>query len=1369
MKNSKISKGIKYLIVIMFVFIVNPNVFAQFPLRDSIEFQPRNGLPNFFNKIKNKEPIEVGFIGGSITQVDGWSVNTLAWLKDYYQLNNVTEHNIAIGGTDSKYGVFRIDNELLDKYSCDLIFVEFAVNDDSWISNDILKSMEGIVRKIWEKDPYMDICFVYTFQSDFFDEIEIGKMNLTASMHDTIASYYNIPSIFWGVEAYKSLQTGLVVWEDEVTNIFTSQNESGQYVFTSDGVHPTNYGHQIYTDVISKSFKKIDTLNIKSAHELIMPLTSDNYENAKMSPVTVPNNHGFDEIDSIGELSYLSVYLDNAAKFLVSSDNADYYSFSFKGKEIGLNMIIGPTGGKYIVEIDGESKEYEAFTGSCSMFLKYANYIKVSEDVVHKVKIYPSESILTLAEKRNILSDESQKLDLDNNPEKYNKSELIFSDILLTGEITNFYNDTVSICRGDSVIWQNKTYKTAGEYYAIYQSSGGLDSIYQLNVNTYVQYYIEQKDTINFRDSLFWEGAYYKKTGDYVVTYPSTSGCDSVLVLKLVVNDSPYLSEYLFEEPTGLTVIDSRGSNNGTLTNTVERVSGARGNGLKLTGEEYVDLGKCFGDEVSDEVTLSAWLKPDGTSGSYQGVVLHGSTSLDNYALYINPELKSVVFRTRNTSPFVSEWMEVTASILWDGNWHQLTATYNGEQKVIYLDGVALRTMEAIGNIESGSGYNLYIGAGRSLTSWDMYKGLIDEVRIYNYGLTAAEIPVPDLVKPVVTSFTISTESSTLVVPLTSFSATDNRGITGYKLTESVTAPLSTDGGWEASAPLSYTFGTEGTKTLYAWAKDAAGNVSDAASSQVVISLPVVTDHDKPVITSFTLPSESSTLVVSVTSFAATDNTVVTGYKLTESVTAPLPTDGGWEASVPLSYTFATEGTKTLYAWAKDAAGNVSDAASSQVVISLPVVTDHDKPVIISFTLPSESSTLVVSVTSFAATDNTAVTGYKLTESVTAPLPTDGGWEASVPLSYTFATEGTKPLYAWAKDAAGNVSDAASSQVIIKLPVSSFYSEYLFEEPGGLTVLDSKGSNNGTLINTVERVSGVRGNGLKMTGAGYVNLGKCFGDEVSNAVTLSAWIKPDKISGSYQGVVLHGSASLDNYAIYINPDLKRVVFRTRNTVPSASQWMEVAASVLWDGNWHHVTATYNGTQKVIYVDGVALKTANASGNIESGSGYNLYIGAGRSLTSWDMYKGLIDEVMICNYGLTSPEITNIFNGINQTTLKNMEIPEDIKVEASSEDDFNSVISSEKIYLINDVTDFSQNFDFTMYPNPANSLVNIDFGLMPGIESAIELIDQNGRVIQSKKIVSQRFVIDLNNYSPGVYYLRFKNDKLQKTKKLIIKN
>jgi hypothetical protein len=103
-------------------------------------------------------------------------------------------------------------------------------------------------------------------------------------------------------------------------------------------------------------------------------------------------------------------------------------------------------------------------------------------------------------------------------------------------------------------------------------------------------------------------------------------------------------------------------------------------------------------------------------------------------------------------------------------------------------------------------------------------------------------------------------------------------------------------------------------------------------------TISVQQDITKPSITSFNIPASSTSLNIAVSSFTATDNTAVTGYKLTESATAPLADDAGWNITVPDSYLFTTEGTKTLYAWAKDAAGNVSASVGREVVISLPIV-----------------------------------------------------------------------------------------------------------------------------------------------------------------------------------------------------------------------------------------------------------------------------------------------------------------------------------------------------------------------------------------------------------------------------------------------
>jgi hypothetical protein len=74
-------------------------------------------------------------------------------------------------------------------------------------------------------------------------------------------------------------------------------------------------------------------------------------------------------------------------------------------------------------------------------------------------------------------------------------------------------------------------------------------------------------------------------------------------------------------------------------------------------------------------------------------------------------------------------------------------------------------------------------------------------------------------------------------VPIQALAATDDVGVTGYMVTESATPPSASASGWSSSAPSSYTFTSAGAKTLYAWAKDAAGNVSHSASAQVTITL----------------------------------------------------------------------------------------------------------------------------------------------------------------------------------------------------------------------------------------------------------------------------------------------------------------------------------------------------------------------------------------------------------------------------------------------------------------------------------------------------------------------------------------------------
>lgn len=92
-------------------------------------------------------------------------------------------------------------------------------------------------------------------------------------------------------------------------------------------------------------------------------------------------------------------------------------------------------------------------------------------------------------------------------------------------------------------------------------------------------------------------------------------------------------------------------------------------------------------------------------------------------------------------------------------------------------------------------------------------------------------------------------------------------------------------------------------------------------------------DFDAPIISQFSMPVTSSALQVPLT-FTATDNIGITGW--CESFTASTPAGCTWLASPPASHTFLSPGTKTLYGYVKDAAGNIA-AATTTTTITIPV------------------------------------------------------------------------------------------------------------------------------------------------------------------------------------------------------------------------------------------------------------------------------------------------------------------------------------------------------------------------------------------------------------------------------------------------
>lgn len=418
-------KKIYFFLILLFF---TSQCFAAWPLRDTVEFSQRQGLPNFFRKATAGDSARVGFIGGSITNAVGWRDNIMNWFKARYNNNKIVQVNAAIGGTNSTYGVFRIEKDLFTKSSYDLIFIEFAVND-SGTDPEVEKSIEGMIRKIWSQNPKTDICMIYTVAAAHLTDIAAGKMNMTASKHDSIASYYKIPSVFMGLDTYHAIQSDTVSWYTPITDTKNEKNAQGQYVFTGDNTHPTVFGHNFYTKIISRSMAKMETVKSIFTHAIPASIVSGNYENAHMIAITKAQNNGMTWVDKKGIYDFLDSFVGSDT-YVCSENPTANYSFSFTGNKIGLATLIGPSVGKYIIEIDKVTYPQTAFDYYCSYYRQQYKTLDLTQRK-HIFKVYPSTDTLTIVQKTTART----ATDIAANPAKYSYNNLIFSHIMIVGTI----------------------------------------------------------------------------------------------------------------------------------------------------------------------------------------------------------------------------------------------------------------------------------------------------------------------------------------------------------------------------------------------------------------------------------------------------------------------------------------------------------------------------------------------------------------------------------------------------------------------------------------------------------------------------------------------------------------------------------------------------------------------------------------------------------------------------------------------------------------------------------------------------------------------------------------------------------------------
>ncbi|WP_374202882.1 glycoside hydrolase family 2 TIM barrel-domain containing protein [Saccharothrix sp. S26] len=179
------------------------------------------------------------------------------------------------------------------------------------------------------------------------------------------------------------------------------------------------------------------------------------------------------------------------------------------------------------------------------------------------------------------------------------------------------------------------------------------------------------------------------------------------------------------------------------LSGAPELVDGHRGKALFMSGlDDFVEVYRDRRLDITGKaLTLDAWVKPERWSGDFR-IVGKGD---HQYALKMKNETTLEFFIHSGT------WQAVQASVPSDfyGNWHRVSGTYDGTALRLYIDGREVASKPFTGAIDPSSAE---VNIGRDFeTSWNdpakvgrMAHGAVDDVRIYDRPLTAAELNAPE-------------------------------------------------------------------------------------------------------------------------------------------------------------------------------------------------------------------------------------------------------------------------------------------------------------------------------------------------------------------------------------------------------------------------------------------------------------------------------------------------------------------------------------------------------------------------------------------------------------------------------------------------
>jgi len=310
----------------------------------------RGNLDNCRIRFERSRQGRVAFMGGSITEMNGYRPMVCEILKRRFPKTEFTFIDAGIASTCSTTGAFRLQSDVLENPALkgkpvDLFFVEFAVNDDQDAGHarrECIRGMEGIVRHCRRSHPAMDIVIVYFVNPGMLETIQAGKTPLPVAAHEEVARHYGVSSIYLAREVAERIAAGALTWKE------------------FGGTHPAPEGNAICAGMIDRLMGRAwaQPLAVDAAekpHAIPEPLDPLSYFRGRfVNPKEADAGEGW----TLGVPDWDKLKGGKRGRFtsiplLCGETPGAELTLEFTGTAVGAYVLAGPDAGVVEATVDG--------------------------------------------------------------------------------------------------------------------------------------------------------------------------------------------------------------------------------------------------------------------------------------------------------------------------------------------------------------------------------------------------------------------------------------------------------------------------------------------------------------------------------------------------------------------------------------------------------------------------------------------------------------------------------------------------------------------------------------------------------------------------------------------------------------------------------------------------------------------------------------------------------------------------------------------------------------------------------------------------------------------------------------------------------